>query len=341
MTLHSYTRSLHERIRELEQACSAQQKETPAPAPCTHTHPQVQELTEQLATGQISSPSLTLGSEIAHDQDKTPSANPHDENDLRETASGVTAMGTMLSEDVLNGSLERSRNFYGGSSAVSFLKEACGPIGPQSPNIPPQVRGQQPPDVLSAYSNLAKYPLPPRAVADHLVQKYFERVYYLYPFFDREAFDSAYQCLWQSGNEAGTDPKLYHGLGLGSSPGADSSSSVFHCALNAIFALGCAFSDLNVSEKPAAIYVFFKRSKCHVGIDLLDMNNVGVVQALLLIALVLQGTPFPNRCWNAVGVACRVAQGLGLHADGSHQSGESREKQVRRQTWYGCVIMDM
>ncbi|KAH6894647.1 fungal-specific transcription factor domain-containing protein [Thelonectria olida] len=332
-----YTKSLHERIRQLEQACSSQQKEV---ASATSTPAQAQrQSTEESSLAHGVSLSIDLGPDNGQDPTKSPSPASLNQIDAAESMSGVTAMGTMLSEDLLTGSIKESQHFFGGSSAVSFLKEACGPINSQSPSRP-RAREEPVANVLSAYSNLHNFPIPPRPLADHLIQKYFERIYYLYPFFDRETFETAYQSLWQTGSQTIHNPKPNQSLGLGSAAGCGTNSIVFHCALNALFALGCTFSDLTSSEKPAAIEVFFNRSKGHVGIDLLDMNNIGVVQALLLVALALQGTPFPNRCWNAVGVACRVAQGLGLHTDVNRQHGESREKEMRRRTWYGCVTMD-
>jgi hypothetical protein len=59
------------------------------------------------------------------------------------------------------------------------------------------------------------------------------------------------------------------------------------------------------------------------------------------MALLLHSTPFPSRCWNAVGMACRLAQGLGLHTESSRTSRPPLETEIRRRTWHGCVILDM
>ncbi|RSM09119.1 hypothetical protein CEP52_004301 [Fusarium oligoseptatum] len=160
-------------------------------------------------------------------------------------------------------------------------------------------------------------------------------VYYLYPFFDKEAFEHAYQSLWLPSGQV-SSPREYRDLGLG----GDATSIAFHSSLNSIFALGCIFSDLSTPAKTTAYEVFFNRAKQNIGLDLLDMNDLSVVQTLLLVALVLQGTPFPDRCWNAVGVACRTAQGLGLHSMPKYDAQESRVWQVRRRTWHGCVVLD-
>lgn len=113
---------------------------------------------------------------------------------------------------------------------------------------------------------------------------------------------------------------------------------VFHCALNAIFALACHFSDIPSADRESTADMFFQKTKSFISIGLLEHNSLSVVQTLLIVALYLQSTAFPDRCWNSVGIACRLAQGLGLHIG---SKGGSLEAQVRQRTWYCCVILDM
>lgn len=290
------------------------------------------------------SPSVLAILDRRSEQHKPSSVESPDAIDAAENSSGLTAMGTVLSEEDLDESASPMDDFYGRSSAASFLKEATGSMRQRLENPSGQIpRVQINPlkaGSFSKFADLDKFVLPPRALADHFLQRYWQRVYYIYPFFDKVAFEEAYQSLWKSEKEKSKDPKPVRGLGLGGAE-ADASSIVFHCALNAVFALGCCFSDLSSQEKSGAIEIFFHRSKGFVGLDLLDQNNLGVVQALLVVSVVLQGTPFPNRCWNAVGVACRLGQGLGLHTEGGRHSRDAREKEIRRRTWHGCVVMDM
>jgi len=188
-----------------------------------------------------------------------------------------------------------------------------------------------------------KFTLPPRALADQLMDRYWERMYCLYPFFHKPTFMRAYESLWKPQlprGAAATDPSLPN-LGLGSSPGADDTTIVFHCALNIMLAIGAQFSDLDPDEKTALTGTFFYRAKAFIGLDLLEMNNMGVVQVFLLTVLFVQSTPSAFQCWNAVGVACRVAQGLGLHTESSRTVRSPLETDIRRRTWHGCVILDM
>lgn len=184
------------------------------------------------------------------------------------------------------------------------------------------------------------FALPPRTLADHLVKCFFDQVYILYPFFHRPAFEAAYRNLWRAEDEPKI-PLTDLQIGLGSSAESGPRSIVFHSALNFIFALGCQFADLAPEETELAANSFFLRGKRFVGLDLLDINTLGVVQTLLIVALFLQSSPYPSRCWHSVGVACRVALGLGLHEPNILATLTPLESDIRRRTWHGCVMMDM
>lgn len=269
-------------------------------------------------------------------------------------SSNVTAMGAMLQADDEERNGSPREEFYGSSSAASFMRLARQFMTAQShlEGLPRASRDQQshPPSGanLSQLHELCKpsprltyedYSLPPRPLADHLLQCYWDRVYYLYPFFHRPSFEKAYENLWKSDKEPKHElPELNIGLGSAHDSGR---SIVFFCALNAFFAIGCHFSDIPPSEREAVSYTFFLRSKSFVGLDMLDVGNIAVVQLLLKLALLLQGTPYPARCWNSIGLACRVAQGLGLHETVTQGSMTPLEREIRRRTWHGCVMMDM
>ncbi|KAK5998854.1 Asg1-like protein [Cladobotryum mycophilum] len=268
--------------------------------------------------------------------------------DPNEPSSGsVTAMGTVTAED----DVSSAEDFYGSSSAASFLKEAfesmrlpqsrtLGSIqesvfGPSAPRDNLQ-QGRRDP---AYYVQAQNYSLPPRDLADHLLDRYRQNVYYLFPYFHLPSFESAYQSLWQSNSEP-TSPSPYN-LGLGCTQEGDATTIVFHCALNAMFSHACHFSDLPPADRIIASQTFFLRAKAFIGLDLLEANNLAVVQTLLTIALSLQATPYPISCWNSTGVACRVAQGLGLHIEHRQDSKQPIEKEIRRRVWYGCVLMDL
>lgn len=181
--------------------------------------------------------------------------------------------------------------------------------------------------------------LPPRELADHLLDCFWDRVYCLYPFFDRTSFQNAYDNLWISRSQP-AKPLSEIDIGLGSKANSGSRSIVFACALNIIFTLGCHSADIPVSDREATAHIFFLRSKPYIGLDMLDVRTIGVVQTLLIVALYLQSTPCPNRCWYSIGVACRTGLGLGLHDSQLYENRSPFEQDFQRRTWHGCVMMD-
>lgn len=251
-------------------------------------------------------------------------------------------MGTVASEDGLDEHVASRDEFYGHSSAASFIKEACnGVMGSGTLNsLSFTTQHAMPSTVPAADLNSATLALPPRSLADHLVECYFDRVFYLYPLFHRPSFESAYRSLWESAPRTHLEAPSPL-VGLGGSSNAGPHSIVFHCALNAIFALGCHFSDLTGHDRDAAAFTFFLRSKALMGLDFLESETLSVVQALLITTLFLQSTPFAGRCWNSVGIACRLAQGLGLHTESSGGRRTAVETEIRRRVWHCCVVLDM
>ncbi|KAJ6109899.1 hypothetical protein N7486_002134 [Penicillium sp. IBT 16267x] len=245
--------------------------------------------------------------------------------------------------------------YYGNSSAASFMRLARDSVPIRSYLQALRRADHDAPTTLNRDTGLwqdmnttatpagfqiSDFSLPPRPLADHLLDCYWERIYCLYPFFHRPSFEQAYENLW--GSAKWPKPNLPElNIGLGGSFDSGPQSIVFHTALNAIFALSCHFSDIPAGERETAAYSFFLRAKCFIGLDLLDTGTIGVVQTFLIIALLLQSTPYTDRCWNAIGLACRVGQGLGLHETTTQKSITPLEKEIRRRTWHGCVMMDM
>lgn len=313
----------------------------------------------------MASPGVREG-DRANGQDNTPtpvqlfSGNDYTPGSFEPIPSNVTAMGAMLAAEDGERIDPPREEFYGSSSAASFMRLARQFMSSQShlevfgqgESHATASHNQQTPSSNSHQSQLHElckpsprftyedYSLPPRPLADHLMQCYWDRAYCLYPFFHRPSFEKAYENLWKSNKDPKT-PLPESNIGLGSAGDSGPRSIVFYCALNTFFAMGCQFSDIPPSEREAVSYSFFLRAKTFVGLDMLDIGNISVVQVLLNLAVLLQGTPYPARCWNSIGVACRVAQGLGLQETIEQGSVTPLEREIRRRTWHGCVMMDM
>ncbi|OGM48179.1 hypothetical protein ABOM_002082 [Aspergillus bombycis] len=252
----------------------------------------------------------------------------------------VTGMGQIMALDDESRRQSSRFQFYGTSSTASLMRFAWHSMPSRPANASSSERMSS-----TLQDNFTEYRyddfvLPPRTLADHLVKSFFDHVYTLYPFFHRPAFEAAYRNLWRAGDEHEI-PLTDMRIGLGSGAESGSRSILFHAALNSIFALGCQFADIVPEEVELVANSFFLRAKRFIGLDLLDLNTLGVVQTLLITALFLQSSPYPSRCWNSIGVACRVALGLGLHESDTLATLTPLESDIRRRTWHGCVMMDV
>ncbi|RDW59345.1 fungal specific transcription factor domain-containing protein [Aspergillus mulundensis] len=250
----------------------------------------------------------------------------------------VTAMG--LTARPLNDGHRSGEAFFGDSSAVAFIQRLQETLRPEglAPE-PPQVynTAKTPSDKrTNGYTKISLDMLPPRALADHLVDCYFSKIHILYPFVHKVAFLSLYQRIWMPGDNTSTP--MNTGLGLGDSA---VSGTTFYYGLNIIFAHGCQFSEIMGADRQTTSEAFFRRSKPALDVDYLERGDLALVQVLLLNSHYLQGSQTPNRCWHAIGTAYRLAQGLGLHTNTGDDYRSFASNQMRRRIWHGCRMLDL
>lgn len=259
----------------------------------------------------------------------------------------VDAMGGDAGfEDHPNG----GQPFYGSSSAHGFTRQMYGTIlqkdnASTTPEIPIDPSLTEPISTQSAstapYTGPESFSLLPRELADRLMHLYWDRVHVLYPFLHKVSFSQAYEDLWRPTSQH--HPRHTPGLGLGASREAGPSSVIFHCAFNAALALGMQFSDLPLDEKERLSASCVAKSKDLLKLDLFDDGNIALIQTLLLLTQYFQSTNWPSKCWTSIGLACRLAQGLGLHIeeDRFEQQFSASNREMRRRVWHGCATMDI
>ncbi|KXJ88644.1 FAD dependent oxidoreductase-domain-containing protein [Microdochium bolleyi] len=247
---------------------------------------------------------------------------------------------------------EDSPGFLGSSSAIGFMSEVCRTFkaaggAPSSVDnrmtTPNSHEGNPSPDAqwferpgrrVARHQTLtAECVVPPRKVADSLLEYYWNGAHPLQPFIHRGIFMKRYHALWSNS----TDDD--NGVGVRQSV---QSEQTFHCILNLIFALGCRFRSMSCGQKPPgpdnSHEQFASRATRLLSLDLLDYGSVQLVQALNLMAQYLQTLSMSNKCWVIAGTAIRVAQGIRLHLDIAGESQAQREE--RRRTWHSCELLD-
>lgn len=290
---------------------------------------------------------------------------------------GLDAMGVVHSAtDDATGKPRRPSGYFGPSSTVSLLGDAFSAIKQRiyrygsSPSgswdsgaadlhddvfhVPKfggrQFVSAQGRDESRNKTNLPGmgYTVPMRAEADKLVDSYWVWVHSLYPFPHMPSFHARYRSIWQpakdqqsnGGDFQSQNPTDYYD-GV--------SEKLFHCMLNAIFALGALFNPaIALQDRDAVSRSFFNRAKALVDLDELACGSPTLVQVLLLMGQYLQSTDAASSCWNIVGLAIRVCQGIGLHHEpeccrGAMCTGGNHsqlDREIRRRTWTCSIILD-
>lgn len=266
---------------------------------------------------------------------------------MLERGGNVSALGAAMSSGTTVVPLP-GNGFYGASSAISFylqIQDASKqPI--QSDTL--QCRDQASVSTQSSFVsssefdkageiNLDELHLTSRSLADILLESYWEHVHCLYPVVHKSSFLVVYCQLWKMEDVTWQGGSPLH-IGLGSKM---CTSSVFYCGLYAMLALGCNFSDMPYERRVSLAKSFCERSLNLALKNLLDDNSLALVQALFILAQLLQSTDHPTRCWNVVGLALRVAQGIGLYIDNPSLDHSLLETEIKRRTWHACLLLDV
>ncbi|PYI01192.1 hypothetical protein BO78DRAFT_391298 [Aspergillus sclerotiicarbonarius CBS 121057] len=234
------------------------------------------------------------------------------------------------SVDSMNGMTGDPTQFpevFGSSSAGSFMRriQAATRVDQGSGHVPARrsltgITDHSLKDNSLPGEKAALTALPPRGLADCLVQAYWKFEWSVYPIVDRRHVEVAYESLW-------------------SSPRPDC-SVVLMSTINLCFALGCHYCELLPPEECKSLSEdFFTRAEYYLR-QSQYIPSLEKVQCLLLSTIYLQSTDHVLRCWMTAGEAIRMAQSLGLHLDQDTSFDTVRVRENIRRTWHGCVWLD-
>lgn len=81
-----------------------------------------------------------------------------------------------------------------------------------------------------------------------------------------------------------------------------------------------------------------KIARLTANLDVLTFSHK--VQYLLILGQYLQGTQKSVQAWTTHGLAISVAYQLGLHSPHANQGFSSLECEIRKRTWFGCILLD-
>jgi hypothetical protein len=224
-----------------------------------------------------------------------------------------------------------SQGFFGSSSAAGFMRQIRTAVDKRvaSPHRRSSVSRLAVTSTLMPnrsemhQNSVSDYVLPPRKMADNLMEVYWDYVFPLYPFFIPAQMKTEYAKVW-SGDKLEYDENM------------------LMCTLNVMFALASQLADfVPPKAREASADAFFSRAKDLFQFNLWDTGSAGLIQCLLLMAQYLQSTDSAHQCWIITGLAIRNAQSLGLHLPETIARLHSfQEQQLARKIWHGCVLMD-
>ncbi|OJD29632.1 zn 2cys6 transcription factor [Diplodia corticola] len=113
--------------------------------------------------------------------------------------------------------------------------------------------------------------------------------------------------------------------------------TLWHVLLYVVSALGACISGKYPSGTDAAL---FEAAKSRLSFDILETGSMMLVQVLVLVANYVQKANKPNSGYNYLGLAKRVAVGIGLHREYSDWAVTPWQMEMRRRVWWGLVIFD-
>ncbi|PYI11061.1 hypothetical protein BO78DRAFT_426109 [Aspergillus sclerotiicarbonarius CBS 121057] len=150
------------------------------------------------------------------------------------------------------------------------------------------------------------------------VRAYFNNYHPMYPFVHEAAFMSRYPGSYPVGPD-------------------DSAWSVL---VNMVLAIG-AWSMADNQSDPDKKY--FERAKDNLKkVSMFEQGNTTLVQALLLLNVYNEKCGHPKESWHFLGLAVRMAIGLGLHNERTYAvSGQSLlDQEIQRRVWWTVYCLD-
>lgn len=164
--------------------------------------------------------------------------------------------------------------------------------------------------------------LPPRGLADALIQAYWDHHWALYPVINRGQVEQAYESLW-------------------SSTSLQAPSHSLMSIINTCLAIGCHYCGaLQPKERKATGDDIFSRAE-RSWQRVAGFPSIENIQCLLLFGIYLQSTSRVFQCWMTVGQAIRMAQSLGIDDPQRPFRFESiAQREYQRRTWHCCVWLN-
>ncbi|KAH7028898.1 fungal-specific transcription factor domain-containing protein [Microdochium trichocladiopsis] len=226
---------------------------------------------------------------------------------------------------------EKDQGFFGPSANISFMRIILRSMLAASPASPGPSTVKVKSMSSRTASNTLKEPaqnlgvtLPPEDVMHRLLQQYFANTGLLFPYIHEASFLETYRQARASG--------------------FTSVRRTWLALLNIILAMAVR-ADASRAETPHSARgdeaePFYKRACLLCGTQMLRGTTLETVQYLLLSTQYLQGTQHAVQTWTTHGLAVKTALSIGLHSKAASAKFPPIEREMRKRTWFGCIVLD-
>ncbi|QKX55214.1 uncharacterized protein TRUGW13939_02306 [Talaromyces rugulosus] len=167
------------------------------------------------------------------------------------------------------------------------------------------------------------YALPPEERTWSLIQQYFQKTGQLLPFIHEMSFCETYLSMRQEGFSKIS--RTWLGL------------------LNIILAISASLStndEIPPKERIRESDIYYQRANGLCDRDSRRNASLEMVQYLLILGQYLQGTQKSTQAWTTHSLAISTAYQLGIHSPSANLKYSTLEHEIRKRTWYGCVLLD-
>jgi transcriptional regulatory protein GAL4 len=166
-----------------------------------------------------------------------------------------------------------------------------------------------------AYS-LTQQPNPNRHVSEAMIDAYFRLYHVSYPIIHEPTFRAQYSEVIPRPNGPCWTVLAYVVAAIGVWSSATSSADMLDMAL-------------------------FAQARSLLSFNFLEVGNLTLVQALTLASNYQQKRDKPNSGYNYLGLAVRMAMGLGLHKEFQEWNISPLTMEIRRRVWWSLCVFDV
>ncbi|KAF5680882.1 hypothetical protein FHETE_270 [Fusarium heterosporum] len=100
-------------------------------------------------------------------------------------------------------------------------------------------------------------------------------------------------------------------------------------------------ANLGMNKEDSLVQYRFAVEQALAKANFLNSLDTTIIQALLIFLFVVKGQDQSRFCWSLTGLVAHLAQGMGLHRDGSHFGLSPFETEMRRRLWWTLLLLDL